>query len=343
MVLVVVLHVSLWAEDAFSDSRLLDLSLLLIPFRIPVFFLVSGILAANALRNKPSRAMIRAVNIYTVYLIWTTVVTVRFHATPSSSDDPGPLAYLMNAFIPGHYWYLWALPVYYGAGLLILRLSPVRPWLWLPLALGLYYFAAELAEGLRAAIPVTAETAYWEKAVSCFLWFWVGVCGSRVLRAYGDRFLRGSSVERRDILTRATLICAAAAGIALISVDLVDFGRWNGAALSLGFAVIAFVLFPMLAGTQASRALQQVGNNTLPVYIFHKILLIILMAVESRTGFLAGLAGRADVLVLLLVPVLIIVSLVLGRLIRSSRLAFLLNGFVSVAPQPGRAVSEPLS
>lgn len=330
MVLVVVLHVALWANDVFGTSYLLDLSLFLIPFRIPVFFLVSGILAARSLRNDPPRAATRAINIYTVYLIWTTLITTRFHLTPSPADDPGFLAYLVNAVVPGHYWYLWALPVYYGAGLLLLRLSPVRPWLWLPLALGLYYYAAELADALRLVIPVSAETVYWEKTVSCFLWFWIGVCGARGLRAFGD----GAFSARR-----AGVLCAAVAGIALISAGVVDLGRWNSAALSAGFAAIALVLFPLLAGTHLSRILQQVGNNTLPVYIFHKLLLIVLMAAESRSDLLAGMAGRADLLVILLVPGLVLASLLLGWLVRLSPVAFLLDGFLPPRPRRDLAVS----
>lgn len=337
MVLVVILHISLWADSELAESALLRISLFLVPFRIPVFFLISGILAASSLMNNPHRAATRAINIYTVYLIWTTIITLRFHATPGASDDPSLTAYVVNALVPGHYWYLWALPVYYGLSLLLLRISPKRPWIWLPVMLVVYYYTAELAGLARSVFSITAETVYWEKAFSCLLWFWTGVCGSHVLRLFGDRALSSPAPARyfNQTSTRIALILASVGLIFSISVGHIDIGRWNEAALSLAFATIALIVFPPITDTWLSKALQYIGKNTLSVYIFHKIFLIVIMAAESRTRLLAGqMSDHADLAVLLLAPLLIAMSLVLGRFIKASPLAFLLNGFVTGKGRP---------
>ncbi len=334
MVLVVVLHISLWADNALAETVFRQISLFLLPFRIPVFFLISGILAASSLKNKPHKAVIRAFNIYTVYLIWTTIITVRLHAMPGADDHISLGTYVLNAIIPGHYWYLWALPAYYALSLLLLRISPSRPWLWFPMALAGYYYAGELAEYARSMFTVTAETVYWEKAASCFLWFWTGICGARILRDFGDRTFTALPARYSNIaIVRIAMIVVAVGAIAVISLGYLNFGRWTEILLSVAFAVIAFIVFPPMAGTKPSHVLQYIGQNTLPVYIFHKLLLIILMAAESRTKILhSSLSEQADLAVMMLTALLITISLLLGKLVKASPLAFLLNGFLSARP-----------
>lgn len=270
-------------------------------------------------------------NIYTAYLIWTTVITLRLHVTPGQQDDPDPMAYLLNAVVPGHFWYIWALPVYYLVGLGLARLAPRRPWLFLILAVPLAIHAVDLGGTMRALLPETAEFAYWERTFASFLWFWLGVSGASVLRRFGDGTL--PALARFGAVGRVGLFLAALALVIGISIA-VSPGTLAALALSACYGIMAFTLFPLLEGSRMSGRLETVGRNTLPIYIFHKLLLVVLMAAESRIGGMrAFLADNVNVMVPVVALALVLVSLGIGGAVRASPLAFTLNGFVRSAPR----------
>ncbi|MFC3060283.1 acyltransferase family protein [Paenirhodobacter populi] len=340
MVLVVFLHVSLWADTAFGPSTWKSVSLFLIPFRIPVFFVVSGILAAGSVMHNRPKAMRRALNIYFVYLVWTTVVTLRLHATPDPSDDPNLIAYFTNALVPGHYWYLWALPVYYGASMIMRRIHG-NMWLWLPVAFGLYVFAAPLADFMAGVFSQPAEVPYWAKTISCFWWFFLGLCAAGSLVAFGGGTIGRPALQWLNRPPgRAALALFAVAGIAVLSVYRVDLAGMREMAVTFCYIAIAFTAFPALAGTGPERVLAMIGRNTLPVYIFHKLILIVIMAAESRIRLPATVSSiPVDVIVTVLAVALIVLSIGIGRLVKASPFAFLLNGIFQPRGSSSKTVS----
>ena len=178
--LVVLLHVSQWIYTLNDNSLWYSICLFLQPFRIPVFFLVSGILAFNSIYNKKSKAFLRAKRIFSVYIVWTTVMTLRLYFTNDGGDAPEIYHYIVNFLIPGHYWYIWALPFFYLISLLYVYFFR-NPFVLLVASFFLNIFAGDLGIALRELYDDTAEHVYWEQTFSNYLWFVIGLVLSKQL------------------------------------------------------------------------------------------------------------------------------------------------------------------
>ena len=211
MVLVVVVHVAGWyAAAPLGKTEWLDISNALTPLRMPTFFLVSGILAQNAIDNDWPKARRRSLNLYFVYLLWTTMLVSLYLLAPfTRGEDPEPALELLgaNAILPTYYWYIWALPVYYlltaGARRLLGRMSP---WLMVPAAL-LSFFALDLATLFSSYSPVLERYEIpIAQTIQNFLWFCSGVVAKTWIVGTFDR------------ARRRTLVLAFLAAVAFVFV-----------------------------------------------------------------------------------------------------------------------------
>lgn len=271
-------------------------NVLLQPVRVPLFFLVSGYLAARAVhRPWPVVLRTRVARDYWLYLVWLVVGSAFFAVGPrlttSTAHSWGELA--VAALVGNsNAWYLYALAAY-----LVVAKACARLPLGVPFALG-------------AALAVVAETRWMpsqgntESVAANLLPFLVGalapgVVADAVRQASWRRVLQAAlaflpvvavavalGVHRR---TGVTLLLAALGTTAGLLLAARAAGAWPAAAASLGL----------------------LGRRTLPVYVLHLPLLALLHAVVAP---LQLAPGPGTTLLAAVYPAAVVALLVAGCL-----------------------------
>lgn len=243
----------------------------LLPLRMPLFFLISGMFAGRAVTAIDGASWRRrAARLASVYVIWVLIQTFVLALTPDfdtarASDADELLAQL--TFSPTNLWYLLALAAY----LLIARLTRRVPTpVLLPLA---FVLSAVAASGM---LPDLGNL--WQVVQNLFF-FLVGMR----LRSVVEGFARGSQLLHPFMLGAAYLGCAAVIGV-------LGMRRWPGVwpvlsviAVALGVSGCAVLDRRVRA---IARPLQWIGQRTLPIYVLHMIPLALIDAGLRATGAL---------------------------------------------------------
>lgn len=318
IVLVVLWHVTRkdylalpWTGDGPVTGAWGTLSEVLLPVRMPVFFLVSGLFAARWLA-RPWRevAARRVAPLLYLFGLWTLVHTVLFRLTPGfdTAVAGSPHELLVQLTVtPGNLWYLLALPLYVA----VARATRNGPHL----ALG----AALLLSAVAAAgwVP-TPGNRY--GLLTNLVWFLLGARAASpgaVRRVLG----RLTRPERRTVLAA---VGAFAVGAALW--QLLDADRWPGVRPALGaLGIAAGVATAATVATVATRCgrsaevLAGLGRQTLPVYVLHLPLVALVHLAATRVvGEGTGLAAAAPLALVyppVVTAVVVLACLLLHRLL----------------------------
>lgn len=242
----------------------------LLPLRIPLFFLVSGVFAASAVTDPdPSRWRRRAGGLALLYVLWVLIQTAVLALTPGfdtarATDGWQLLAHLTIS--PTNLWYLLALAVY----LTVARLTRRLPT-------GLVLLAAFGVAAVAGAGVIPDLGNLWQ-LVQNLLPFLVGLRLSGWVR----RFAATSGGAR--VLVLAAGYLAALALVAVTGVRL-----WPGvwpvlALLAVAFGVSASVVLDR-RGAGAARVLRWLGRRTLPIYVLHMLPLALIDGALRATGW----------------------------------------------------------
>lgn len=311
-ILLVVLHHSVLATVGLglSGDRWRVLDELLAGMRMPLFFFVSGVLAARALQ-RPWRELLRGkvATLLWLYVVWLLLATVLLSVLPyprtleSGADPAGAWSGALHAFDAptSSLWYLYALALFTLGGRLLRRV-PTGPLL------------------AAAAVASTALVAVDALAVDNYTWSAVG--------ALFPFFLAGSRLVDllRRHLDRAPLLLGAAALVASPALVVASWGLPEGfprPGLHLVVGALAVVGGVVVAARLPRSApvgvLARLGRLTLPVYVLHELFLTLAALVWLR-GLAAQHAPLETPLSPLLPVVLAVVaaaaSLALHRLLR---------------------------
>lgn len=131
VVLVVFMHVVLTLTATVGATPVSGFwaatTTLLEPLRMPVFFVVSGMLAAGAVARPWSLTRRRTIGIGYLYVVWTAILIVVLAA---SGPAEGPLATLGTfpgtlLFVASGYWYLFALVAFFAIARVCRNLPPL--------------------------------------------------------------------------------------------------------------------------------------------------------------------------------------------------------------------------
>jgi uncharacterized membrane protein YcfT len=242
----------------------------LLPLRIPLFFLVSGMFAARAVLGRDATSWRRrAGRLALLYVVWVLIQTFVLALTPDfdtarATDGWELLAQLTIS--PTYLWYLLALAAY----LAIARLTRGLPTVAV-LAVA-FVIAAVAGAGV---IPDLGNL--WQLVQNLFF-FLVGLR----LRAVIERFTR--SVGIGGALALAAVYVGALAAVAALGIRLLP-GVWPALALvAVGFGVALSVLLDRHAGVVA-RPLRWIGRRTLPIYVLHMMPLAFVGAGLEAVGW----------------------------------------------------------
>jgi len=244
----------------------------LLPLRMPLFFLISGMFAGRAvLAADGSSWRRRAGRLLGVYVIWVLIQTAVLALTPDFDTARATTGWELLAQLtvsPTNLWYLLALAAY----LAVARLTRDVPTaVVLPVAFAVSAVAA------AGVIPDLGNL--WQVAQNLFFF----LAGLR-LREGVERFAAASRPLRLMALGALYVALAAVVGV-------LGMRQWPGvwpvlAIVAVALGVTACVLVDRHARAVA-RPLRWIGRRTLPIYVLHMIPLAFIDAGLRATGWRA--------------------------------------------------------
>lgn len=308
---VVLFHVTSWHALALELPPVADRTWTVVdgylgPMRMPLLLAVSGLLAGRRISlgwRSPSAAE-RAASSYYLYLVWLAVYVALYAALdavldarwlPHAINGPGE-AVVELVWPQTPLWYVFALALYV---LVLTSLSRVPPW--------------AVLTGL-AVVSVASQLGDWdvglvEKIPDLAFFFGVGVYGRTPLSRFAEHldWRRTAAALAAAVTTVAagSVLPAGAPHAALVLARGVAF-------LLLGVAAVVL----LIRWSPLARSGSWIGQHTLPIYVLHVPLLLVLLAVVGREPTLPGpLANPAIALAypVIVTAVLVGLTLVLHR------------------------------
>jgi uncharacterized membrane protein YcfT len=269
------------------------------PFRMPDFFLLSGLFLA-AVIDRPWRSYLDTKVVHYVYFLVVWVALVQGYEMACSAEfvgrDDSPLRalrrYVHYLYQPDHMlWFIQALPMFFVVTRLLRRVPAV--------------LRIAAAAALLLLWPVTGIGVA-DNFCQYYLYFVLGSSGAKFIFAYGDR-----------VAARSRLAWAALPVWALANQTAVQAG-WTltgPGALVFGVAGIAAIiaLSRLLADAEhlpGVDVLRFLGANSIVVYLgFFIPLLALTSAYAASTRVLnIHLVATAIVLISIAVPVLLFLA-----------------------------------
>ena len=302
IVMVVMMHSVLGVEAAAGQTGFMHaLVAFAKPFRMPDFFLISGLFLAVVIdRDWRTYLDRKVVHFAYFYLLW---VTIQFgFKAPSFAAEAGwrhvGLLYLESFVEPfGTLWFIYLLPVFFVVTKLTRNVPPLAIW--------------SVAAALEMAHVATGWTAI-DEFCARFVYFYSGYWFAASVFALSER------ARARPALAMAGLLLWA-----LVHGALVKFGcsEWPLVSLALGLAGACAIV---VTGTLLARArwltfLRYCGEHSIVIY-----LAFFLPMAATRTLLLrSGLIGDIGTISLLVTVVGVAGALAIWRLALAARADFL--------------------
>jgi len=247
----------------------------LTPIRIPLFFVVSGMLAANSMNDTLVRARRKFIVPAYLYVVWSTLLSFR-ELIPFGNEEnaQGVESLLVSFFMAASgYWYIYALPIYYLIAHYV-RSRQVPVFLvFVPLAI-----LSILREPLTIffadySLRFTDSPSLWGSILANIVFYMIGVYFKDAIISWA-----------KDV--RLTSMAALLVGYSI----LVWFSsRWDLSALEFFASLVGIVLgvsvsvrlvrFPALGRTGC-----YIGARTLPVYVLQFFFVSMLSVVWTIGG-----------------------------------------------------------
>ena len=234
-------------------------------FRLPLLFVVSGLVASKRVRAGWSdrRTVLRAVSLYWLYLVWLTVyalLSIVFISPGIPFRVMTPLHYLEQVFVPDSMlWFIFALA---ASVVLLSSLHRVRPTVMLAVL--------AIASVATGAMPLTRDEALWLHVVYYAVFFAVGVYLAPALRA-----LAASRVRWRvPVAVGAFVACQLLWQQSVEGTVLESALRLlrDSSAVVLSIIVIALLVRWRPFAATASA----IGRRTLPIFVLQLPLIWVL-------------------------------------------------------------------
>ncbi|MBD7957074.1 acyltransferase family protein [Microbacterium sp. Sa4CUA7] len=274
IILVVLFHAGMFTVPTGLASPWWEpLNLVFALLRMPLFFLVAGMLAVGAVQ-RPWAALWRtrlAVLVW-VFVVWTVLRFAYYQVVPEPIDlnQSSWTDLVLSVVRPSNgLWFLFALALFLVAAKVLV--GRVNRWLVLAVAA----VASSIIFG-----GVTFDNVAHDGIVKYFVFFMIGLYFREPIIHF---------VHRRRWAATAGLLVVFAAAIVLrgMTGSLIDALT----AIPVGLVAVAFglCLARSLARTPLSRPLEHLGTRTLQVYVTH------ILVLSSLTSLLLPFADTAVV------------------------------------------------
>ena len=311
VVLVVLLHVTQSLAFAVDGTAMAGfwngVMTFLEPLRMPVFFIVSGILASSAVKRPWSLTKARTIGILYLYLLWHTVMTffgvivdllTKGYIEGSIAETFATSA--VQIFVtPGGYWYFYALVLYFVLAKLLRNLNP---WLVLGVAASLNLARPMVNEFINTVLSPLGVSHMMPSVVMNAVYFLAGV--------YLVQFFKDYAVRNDTSMLVGTATVAILGSTARLLSPQVAAGSFLPIA-------IAWVLTAILVAVRLQRNEKvvafgrYVGPRTLPIFVLQFLALDVMYTYLGTTG--APLLNGSPLLQFLY-PIVVTLAITMGSL-----------------------------
>lgn len=250
IVMVVMMHSTLGVEAAAGQTGFMHYVVAFAkPFRMPDFFLISGLFLARVIgRDWRTYLDRKVVHFAYFYLLWVTI-QFAFKAVPMAGEIgwSGVGALYLESFIEpfGTLWFIYLLPVFFVVTRLVRPLPPVMVW------------------GAAAALELLHISTGWtaiDEFAARYVYFYSGYLFATEVFALSD------AARRRPALALAGLGLWALTDAALVGAGLAE---WPLISLLLGFAgaFAIIVTGTLLARARLLEGLRYCGAHSIVIYL----------------------------------------------------------------------------
>jgi uncharacterized membrane protein YcfT len=261
--LVVLLHAEQWLRTAGIDTGpvLKDVNAVVAGLRMPLFFTVSGFLAARWIsRAWPDVLSVKVLVLVWAYLMWQPVGSLAaVVASWFTGDELTPMRMLVSlAATPVRprfeLWFLWALALFFVLAKVTARI-PVRFQLAGAAAVAAVWFSGFLPQDGNLG---------WNGVPKFYLFFLIGAHHRRLVAAFAERLTWLRSVALIALWAGAAAAAYVTGYGTVVGVGLVTsvLGMAAGIALALALSWLA--------------PLRALGSRTLQVYLAHNPIIIVM-------------------------------------------------------------------
>lgn len=301
IILVVMLYAVESGPPGAGESWLAHVASFAKPFRMPDFFLVSGLLLSSSIAQDWRTYLDRKVAHFAYFYVLWLAILIAFESPwiVAKAGWPG-VAWLFTRSLWHPYsmlWFIYLLPVFFLATRLLRASSPMLVWL--------------LAAALQSAQLDTGVKVF-DKFAAYYVFFYTGYAAAPRVLAFAER------VRARPAIALAGLAAWAALDAWLV---FAGYAGAPGASLVLAFLGAAAVvsISALVCASPAAALLAYCGRNSLAIYLAFYVPLTLThkLLVESAwvpdpgwTALLATAGGIGG-------------ALALRQLTEGTRLAFL--------------------
>src|SRR5215204_4816234 len=250
IVMVVMMHSTLGVEAALGREGWLHEAVAFAkPFRMPDFFLISGLFLARVIdRDWRTYVDRKVVHFAYFYVMW---VTIQFAVkAPGLAVEQGwagvGVLYLESFIQPfGTLWFIYLLPIFFVVVKLMRGVSPVIVWL--------------IAAALEIA-PIETGSVIIDEFASRFVYFYTGYVFAPHI------FTLAAHVQRRPALALAGLVTWALVNHVFVVKGLADLPVLSLALGVLGATAVVSVS-ALMATVDLFAALRYCGRNSIVIYL----------------------------------------------------------------------------
>lgn len=259
ILLVALYHIGLYLEHAaFSARTIVAINTLLLPIRMPVFFVASGFFARSAIDKDWSFVVKHRIAFYFyLFLIWSVIRFAFFGVVPNPrnlSEGTDILWLVQSFFSPSTgAWFLWALGFFF----LIAKLLRTIDHRYVLVAAAL---VSVLGYSGTLHIPFTHENLF------KYFFFFYGAC------FYRETFERMQKNPSLLIILGGCLFVVLSLLAYKSQLSWIDGPSLFLAAVAAVFAVSSICV--LAQGTSISRAFAFLGTHTLPIYVIHVMVVV---------------------------------------------------------------------
>ncbi len=301
IILVVMMHSTLGVELALgSHSFMGDVVAFAAAFRMPLFFMISGLFLARALERPWARYLDdKVLHFAYFYVLWSLIqIGIRL-AVPNEGNHGVSLHDLL--MIPlepyGTIWFIYVLAVFFVVTRLLAAAGPA-------VLLGLAV--------VLNILPVETGSIVIDQFADRWVYFVVGYLFS------GRIFDMAATAARFPARTLAAAGIFSAANIALLTVDAAD-APGVGLVLGLSGAAAVIGLVSIAARHEVLRVLAWCGQHSLYIYLGFFLPMAVM-----RIGLIRlGLVPEINLFAILVTAAAVIGPLVTYYMVRRTPLAFL--------------------
>jgi uncharacterized membrane protein YcfT len=325
IVLVVMMHSTLGVEQAAGHAGFMHTVVAFArPFRMPDFFLISGLFLAQVIDRDWRTYLVRkVVDLVYFYLLWTAL-QFAFKA-PMFVEQHGVAgtawAYVESFWEPfGTLWFIYLLPIFF----IVTKLARSRA---IPPAL------VWLAAAALESAPIATGFTVVDEFAARFVFFYTGYLAARHVFA-----LAGTAQAQPEAavagLTVWGLINAVLVFNGLSALPLVSLG------LGLVGAMAVVTVSALMAKSDLFRPLRYCGRNSIVIYLAFFLPMALSRTWFLKTGWIADI-GTVSLLVTLIG---VIGALALFWAVRHTFLRFLFErpALFWIAPKTARAAALSL-